>query len=406
MKEVNRLRYLTAGESHGPRLTGIVEGLPAGLPVSIKDINRQLARRQGGYGRGGRMKIEKDKIEILAGVRFSLTTGAPLALSIENKDFANWKDVMSAEGPAEEKKRIVRPRPGHADLAGGIKYLHKDLRNVLERSSARETAMRVAICTLGRMLVSQFQVHIFSHILALGSVSVEEKIKDISYQEIEKEASASSVSCGHAATSSAMIDEVDRAHREGDSLGGVIEVIALNPVPGLGSHVQWDRRLDSRLAGALMSIQGVKGVEVGDGFASTKKMGSQVHDPIGLDEEQKLYRPTNRAGGLEGGMTNGEPIVLRLAMKPIPTLTRPLKSVDILSFEENQAAAERSDTCAVPAAAVVAEAIVAWELALAYREKFGGDSMEEMTGAYKKYCQLVEEYLEGHWKGIPDLGEE
>lgn len=392
------MRYLTAGESHGPCLTAMVEGLPSHMPVAVEDINIQLARRQEGYGRGERMKIEKDEVEILSGVRFSRTTGGPLTLQILNKDFESWKDVMSVQGPAVTRRRIHCPRPGHADLAGGIKYLHRDLRDVLERSSARETAIRVASCTLGRMLLKHFGVHVFSYVLAIGSVKVPEESRYLSYEDLEREAAASPVSCPHAESSLAMIEEIERARQQGDSLGGIIELVALNLVPGLGSHVQWDRRLDGRLARALMSIQGIKGVEIGEGFASAYKRGSQVHDPICLDEKKKIYRSSNRAGGLEGGITNGEPLVLRLAMKPIPTLTRPLPSIDLDTFSERPAQAERSDTCAVPAAAVVAETVVAWELALAYREKFSGDSLEEMIGAYKHYCCLVEDYLAGKWK--------
>ncbi len=382
------LRYLSAGESHGPCLTGIIEGFPAGLQLDLEYINLQLARRQGGYGRGGRMKIEKDRVEVAGGVRFSYTTGAPLALNIPNHDFSNWQQEMSAmeEAPAD-LKIVTQPRPGHADLPGGLKYDHEDLRNVLERASARETAIRVAIGNVARLLLTEVGIHIYSHILAIGGI--EAASKGQSHQEIESQASKSLLYCADSSAEQKMIKKIDEAKEAGNSLGGVFEVIALNVPPGLGSHVHWDRRLDGLLAGAFMSIQAVKGVEIGQGFATATSSGSKVHDEIFYDQEKGYHRLTNNAGGIEGGLSNGSPIVVRAALKPIPTLYQPLRSIDMSTHTEHKAQVERSDICAVPAASVVGEAVLAWELAAVFLEKFGGDNLAEIKNNYRRYKEYL-----------------
>lgn len=398
------MRYLSAGESHGPALLGIIEGLPAGLAVDEDYINGQLARRQGGYGRGGRMSLEKDRIKILSGVRFGKTTGSPLSLMIENKDWANWQEVMSVDPRQEtEERKLTSPRPGHADLAGGIKYLRRDLRDVLERASARETALRTAVGAVAALLLANFGISVAAHVLAVGDVWV-------SVQALARSAGANSAGANSAGTirektagslfycldaeaERLMREKVDEAGARGDTLGGVFEVMVEGLPPGLGSHVHWDRRLDGRLAGALMSIPGIKGVEIGLGFAAAAKPGSQVHDAITLDGEGRLCRSGNNAGGLEGGISNGQPLLLRAAMKPIPTLQRPLLSVDLADRKVKDAAVERGDICAVPAAAVVGEAVVAWEVALAFMEKFPGDTLTEMTVAWQHYLELVKDYL-------------
>ncbi len=384
------LRYISAGESHGPCLTGIVEGLPANVPLEVEEINRQLARRQQGYGRGGRMKIEKDRVEITAGLRFSRTTGSPLSFLLHNRDYENWREKMDPVGKAPKGlEAVTRPRPGHGDLAGGLKYRQEDLRNILERASARETAMRVAVGSAARLFLREFGLHIYSHVTAIGGV--EAPPLALSHEEAEARAEASPVRCAHEGASREMVARIDAAREEGDSLGGIFQVVALGVPVGLGSHVQPDRRLDGRLAQAFMSIQAVKGVEVGLGFAAAGLPGSRVHDEIFYDGEKGYYRKTNRAGGLEGGITNGAPLVIRAALKPIPTLLKPLRSVDMATRQAFSAQVERSDTCAVPAGAVVGEAALAWELARAFLEKFGGDSLEETGGNYRSYL----EYLQG-----------
>jgi chorismate synthase len=387
------LRFLTAGESHGRALTGILEGLPAGLELSTGDIDGELARRQGGHGRGGRMKIESDRAEILAGVRWGLTLGSPITLAIENRDWENWQEGMSAEaGHGGAIKPVTRPRPGHADLAGALKYGHRDIRNVLERSSARETAMRVALGAAAKKFLSEFGVSLGSHVTAIGPVGASTE-GDLA--ELFKAAEVSPVRCPDRAASEEMVRLIDRAGEEGDSLGGVFEVFALGVPPGLGSHVHWDRRLDGRLAQALMSIQAVKGVEAGLGFEAARRFGSKAMDeivPAGKGSAVPFTRKSNNAGGIEGGMSNGMPIVLRAAMKPIPTLKRPLKSVDIETGKAVEAAYERSDVCAAPAAAVIAEAMAALVLAGAFLEKFGGDSMEETGRNHASYMESVREF--------------
>ncbi|MHB1125388.1 MAG: chorismate synthase [Bacillota bacterium] len=381
------LRYLTAGESHGPCLTAVIEGLPAGIPLTADDIDRYLARRQQGYGRGGRMLIEQDRVRFSAGIRGGLTLGGPVALTLENRDWANWSEIMDPGTGADVQAKVVtRPRPGHADLAGGIKYRHRDMRNILERASARETAARVAVGAVAIKLLLLLDIEMVAHVVQIGEACVE---REIAWLEIVENTPTSPVFCADGNAGAEMMAVIDRAKHAGDSLGGVFEVVVRHLPVGLGSHVHWDRRLDGRLAGALMSIPAIKGVEIGSGFRGAALPGSQVHDEIRFDSQRGYYRPTNRAGGLEGGITNGEHLVIRAAMKPIPTLMKPLGSVDIQTKETFQAAVERSDVCAVPAASVVGQAAVAWELAQAVIEKFGGDHMEEIRERLIKYGEYI-----------------
>ncbi|GAB7387515.1 chorismate synthase [Bacillaceae bacterium] len=386
------MRYLTAGESHGPQLTAIIEGMPSQLSLSVEKINEQLARRQKGYGRGRRMQIETDQVRIVGGVRHGKTTGAPIALVIENKDWKHWQAVMSVEPlpEGEDKRRVSRPRPGHADLNGGIKYGHRDLRNVLERSSARETAARVACGAVARQLLEEFGIQIGGHVIEIGGVKAQRI--DVPLAELIRITEESPVRCLDKEAEKKMIERIDEAKEAGDSLGGVVEVIVEGVPVGLGSHVHWDRKLDAAIARAILSIQAFKGVEFGIGFAAASLPGSQVHDEIAWDERRGYYRKTNRAGGFEGGMTTGMPIVVRGVMKPIPTLYKPLQSVDIDTKEPFAASIERSDNCAVPAACVVAENAVAWEVACALREKFGGDSLAEMRENWQNYLKRVERF--------------
>ncbi|MDD2421382.1 MAG: chorismate synthase [Heliobacteriaceae bacterium] len=381
---MGRLRYLTAGESHGPALTVIVEGMVAGLPVSAREIDRQLARRQQGYGRGGRMRIENDRVTVLAGVRGGETTGGPVCLQVANRDWPNWAPVMA---PGEEavltEKQVTAPRPGHADLPGALKYGHQDIRNVLERASARETAARVAAGALAHRLLAELQVAVYSHVVAIGGVRNREGLpadwSAADWAAFAARVEGSPVRCAGKAAEAQMMQAIDRAKAGGDSLGGIIELITLGLPVGLGSHVHGDRRLDGRIAGSLMAIPGIKGVEIGLGFAATELPGSQVHDEIYYAASRGFYRETNRAGGIEGGMTNGEPVVVRVAMKPIPTLLKPLHTVDLTSRQPVKAAVERSDTCAVPAAAVVAEAVLALVLADAVLAVTGGDHLAQVV---------------------------
>lgn len=385
------LRYLTAGESHGKGLVAILEGIPAGLKLSTDDIDRQLKRRQAGYGRGKRMEIEKDKVEIISGVRLGKTLGSPIALLVKNLDWENWHEVMTAEESKATSQNIsplTHPRPGHADLAGAIKYDFDDLRNVLERASARETAVRVAIGAICRKFLSEFKIRIYSRVIQIG------RIKDVnqwpltkaSYQMIED----SPLRCLDKTTETKMIALIDSAKEKGDTLGGVFEVIILNLPVGLGSYVQWDLKLDARLAYALMSIQAIVGVEIGLGFTAAEKFGSQVQDEIFYEQsEKRFFRPTNNAGGIEGGMSNGEPITLRAAMKPISSLGKPLSSIDIVSKEPVKAIKERADICALPAASVIGEAVASFEIAKAMRDKFGGDSLAETKRNYSGYLDYV-----------------
>ncbi len=384
------LRFLTAGESHGPALTAILEGIPANLPLSEEDLDRHLARRQLGYGRGGRMQIEKDRVAFLSGVRWGKTLGSPVTLSVENRDWANWDKKMSPS--AEDRVEgiaVTHPRPGHADLSGVIKYRQDDARNILERSSARETAARVAVGALCRKFLADLGIEVFGYVVELGGVTAADDGNDL--RDRFARAEESPCRTFDKVAEKAMIERIDQAKTAGDSLGGVVEVVVLGAPVGLGSYVHWDRRLDGRLAQAVMSIQAFKGVEIGLGFEAARLPGSRVHDEIGYEGDRFLRR-SNRAGGLEGGMTNGEAIVVRGAMKPIPTLYQPLQTVDLATKEAFAATVERSDVCAVPAAAVVAEAVVAIELADAVLEKFGGDAMEEVQENIAAYLRHVQSF--------------
>jgi chorismate synthase len=384
------LRYLTAGESHGQCLTAILEGIPSGLPLRAEQIDHDLARRQKGYGRGGRMRIEQDRVDFLAGVRKGHTLGNPITLLIRNKDWENWKEIMSPEpGPPATEKVVTCPRPGHADLVGAIKYNHRDIRNVLEKASARETAIRVAVGAVAKRLLAEFGMNVYSYTVAIGGVTVALG-KDLSVEEAFERAEKSDVRCPDEAISEKMVARIREAKHKGDTLGGIFEVVVTNPPLGLGSYAQWDRRLTGRLAMALMSIQAMKGVEVGMGFEAAQRFGSEVHDEIFYD--QGFTRGSNNAGGLEGGITTGQPIVLRTAMKPISTLYNPKKSVDILTKQPVEATIERSDICTVPAAGVVGEAVVAYEMASAFIEKFGGDTLQEMRRNYDAYQDYVKRF--------------
>jgi chorismate synthase len=370
------LRFLDAGESHGPALAVIVDGLPAGLPVGRAALDADLRRRQGGHGRGGRMQIENDAVEILSGIRHGLTLGGPVALVIRNRDHESWRDVMSPDPQPDEarsRRALRHPRPGHADLAGALKYETADLRNVVERSSARETATRVAAGGLARALLHALGVAVRSHVLQIGSAVAAGPAPWDALDAVDQ----SPVRCPDPGAARAMVAAIDEAKRAGDTVGGAFEVVARGVPPGLGSFAQWDRRLDGRLAQALMSIQAVKAVALGAGFEAAAAPGSAFHDEIVHDAARGLHRATNRAGGIEGGVSNGEEIRARAVVKPIPSLPRPLRSVDLATMEARPASFERSDTCVVPAAAVVGEAMVAWVLADAALEKFGGDSLAE-----------------------------
>ncbi|MGG3282418.1 chorismate synthase [Paenibacillus solani] len=387
------LRFLTAGETHGPQLTTIIEGLPSNLELDFEALNFQLHRRQKGYGRGRRMQIEKDTAQILGGVRHGYTTGAPIALVVQNNDWKHWQNIMNVEpieGNDEAKRRVHRPRPGHADLNGGLKYNLKDLRNVLERSSARETTVRVAVGAIARQFLAQFGVKVAGQVIRIGEI--EAPPHNLPIDELIERTEASSVRVVDEETEKKMEAYIDEIKKEGDSIGGVVECIIEGLPVGLGSHVQYDRKLDGRIAQGVMSINAFKGVEVGIGFEAGELRGSQVHDEIMYSEERGYYRATNRLGGFEGGMTNGMPIVVRGVMKPIPTLYKPLQSVDIDTKEAFTAQVERSDACAVPAASVVMEHVVTWEVAKAFLEKFGGDSMEEIHANYQNYLKQLENY--------------
>ena len=401
------LRFSTAGESHGKALVTIVEGLPAGLPVSAEWVDRELARRMLGYGRGARMKIERDRIEWLSGLRAGETLGSPIAMLIHNRDWANWEDVMAYEASQEvgelRRRRVTRPRPGHADLAGMLKYDRIDARDILERASARETTARVAAGALAKRLLDEFGVEIGSHVLSMGGIRAAPADLPVPLNEASDR---SEVRVLDPAAEAAIIRRIDAAKNAGDTLGGEVEVVARGVVVGLGSHVSWDRKLDGRLAGMMMSIPAVKGVEIGMGFEAARRPGSEVHDPIEggagapwaggqrgsgavSDSRGGFHRPTNNAGGLEGGMTTGEPVVVKLAMKPIATLMSPLATVDLQSGEPAKAVSERSDITAVPAMGVIAEALVAIALADAMLEKFGGDSLREMRRNYDGYVAAL-----------------
>jgi chorismate synthase len=387
------LRFLTAGESHGPMLTAIVEGVPAGFAVSVEQINQDLARRQKGYGRGGRMAIERDEVRVLSGVRFGLTTGSPVTLTVENRDFKNWHKRMSID-PADRGAAhpVTRPRPGHADLAGALKYHLDDIRDVLERASARETTARVAVGSLARQLLSPFGIDVLGYVVSIGA-TLAKAPATADLRALREAAEQSPVRVLDREAETAIIAEIDACKQAGDTLGGVVEVVATGLPVGLGSHVQWDRKLDGRLAYALLSLQSAKGVELGLGFRAAALRGSALHDEIGYDKEaQRFLRLSNNSGGTEGGMSTGEPLRVRVAFKPLSTLMQPLRSVDIKTKEPALGTIERSDVCAVPAAAVIAETVVAFELAKALLEKFGGDSLVEITRNYEGYCKQIKHF--------------
>lgn len=389
------LRFETAGESHGQCLVATLTGLPAGIPISLDFLNRELWRRQQGYGRGGRMKIETDRVEIVSGVRHSKTIGSPIAIIIENKDWKNWTEALPVEdidGAEDKRKPVTRPRPGHADLAGCIKYNFQDARYVLERASARETAARVAVGALAKTFLAQFDIGILSHVIGVGGARLE---RQATWEEVEALSQRDEVTlgCVDADTEAKMKEFVDQAYRTGDTAGGVFEVIAHNVPPGLGSHITWDTRLDGRLAQAIVSMQAVKGVEIGFAAEGAASFGSRVQDTIHYNrEEREFTRGANRAGGLEGGMTNGQDILVRGFLKPISTLRRPLESVDLATREPALAAYERSDVCVVPAAGVIGESMVAIVLAQAFLEKFGGDSLDETRRNFEGYKEQVKSF--------------
>lgn len=385
------LRWLTAGESHGPELVAILEGMPAGLRLLAEHIDEDLARRQRGYGRGGRMKIESDRVSFTGGVRGGETLGSPIAMRIVNRDHESWLSRMPAGPFPEPPEPLTRPRPGHADLAGGLKYDRHDLRDVLERASARETAARVAVGAVCKVMLGGIGIRILSQVVRIGPALAD--TTKLSLDEVGSRARSSEMGCADPNAEALMRDAIKQAAHDGDTLGGMFEVITTGVPAGLGSHVHWDRKLDGRLAQALMSIQAIKAVEIGAGAAVAMRRGSEVHDPIAYDPEQKRFdRPSNGAGGLEGGITNGMPIVCRAAMKPIATLKRALPSVDVVTKAPFDAAHERSDVCAVPAAAVVGEAMVAFVVAHAVLEKFGGDSIAELSRNIASYRTQLEAY--------------
>ncbi len=382
------LRLITAGESHGPGLTCIVEGMPAGLELSPEDLNRDMSRRQLGHGRGGRMKIERDSAEVTGGVRHGRTLGGPIALQVGNRDYANWEERMNPWPVAEQVDEVHLPRPGHADLVGTQKYKQSDVRNILERASARETAARVAGGSVCKAFLRALGVSVYSHVIQIASIHAPERERALTAGDFA-DVDSSPVRCLDADASKAMVREIDKLRKENESLGGVFEVQAFGLVPGLGSHVSWEERLDGRLAMAICSIQALKGAAIGDAFTVAGVPGSQAHDEIFYSEERGYYRETNHSGGLEGGMTTGLPLLVRGAMKPLPTLTKPLRSVDTQTHEPAQALRERTDSCTVPAAGVVAEAMVALVLAEAYRRKFGGDHIDDVLGAVSAYTDRI-----------------
>ncbi len=397
------LRYLTAGESHGPCLTMVIDGVPAGFPIQIEKINHDLWRRQQGYGRGGRMLIEKDEAQVRSGIRWGETIGAPVALGIENRDWKNWTKKMSAlPEDRDEKIAVTKPRPGHADLNGALKYDRSDIRDILERASARETVARTAVGSFAKQLLAPFEIRIMGYIRSIGNVLA--NLDRLSFNEIYARSEESPVRTADPEAEEKMIALIEECKREGNTLGGIFEVVVLGLPPGLGSHTQWDRKLDGRLARALMSIQAMKGVEIGLGFEMARRRGSEVHDEIFFDPSKDVsegtprvvptgfYRGSNNSGGTEGGMSNGAPVIARVAMKPISTLMSPLQSVDLRSKQPADASVERSDVCAAPAAAVVGESVVAFEVARAFLEKFGGDSLREVRRNYENYLEQIKNY--------------
>jgi chorismate synthase len=397
------LRYFTAGESHGPCLTMIIDGVPAGFSIDVAAINHDLWRRQQGYGRGGRMLIEKDEVQLRSGIRWGETLGSPVALGIENRDWKNWTKKMSAAPEdRDEKIAVTKPRPGHADLTGVLKYDRADIRDILERASARDTVSRTAVGSFTKQLLSPFGIRIMGYIRSIGNVA--SATDGLTFEEIYARAEESPVRTADKVAEEKMIALIEECKKEGNTLGGIFEVVTLGLPPGLGTHTQWDRKLDGRLAQALMSIQAIKGVEIGLGFEMARRRGSQVHDEIFFDPAKMVtegtprivptgfYRGSNNSGGTEGGMTNGAPLVIRVAMKPISTLMSPLQSVDLRSKQAADASVERSDVCAAPAAAVVGESVVAFELANAFLEKFGGDSLREIQRNYERYLEQIKSY--------------
>lgn len=389
------MRYLTAGESHGPQLTAILEGLPAGMPLTAEDINTELSRRQQGYGRGRRMQIEKDMVEITSGVRHGYTLGSPIALVVKNNDWKHWTKIMGSEpldaGEEEEiKRKVTRARPGHADLNGALKYGHRDMRNVLERSSARETTVRVAAGAAAKKLLSLAGIYVVGYVVEIAGIKA--AANNLSLEEIKERSEKSPVRTIDPDAEREMMQAIDDAKKNGDSIGGVVEVIATGMPPGVGSYVHYDCKLDAKLAAAIVSINAFKGVEFGIGFEAARKPGSEVHDEILWNHEKGFYRKTNRLGGFEGGMTTGMPIIVRGVMKPIPTLYKPLMSVDIETKEPFAASIERSDSCAVPAAAVVAENVVAWELASALVDQFYSDRFETFVEEIRKQREFAREF--------------
>jgi chorismate synthase len=389
------LSFRTAGESHGQALIALVEGIPAHLPIDFEFIDHELKRRQGGYGRGGRMKIERDQVRFLSGVRHGKTIGSPIAMMIENRDWPNWEEVMAARevlGDAATRRRVTRPRPGHTDLAGSLKYNHTDARNILERSSARETAARVAAGGVAKVFLKTFGIEVLSHTTAIGTARVPEGFA-VSWTQLEAIRDDEIVRCVLPDVAQEMVKEIERAQKDGDTVGGTFEVVARGVPVGLGSHTGWDTRLDGRLAQAVMCVNAVKAVEIGQGVRIAYSRGSQAHDEIAYDNQQRrFYHLTNRAGGVEGGITNGEEVRVVGYLKPIPTLKKALRSVDIVSKEPFLAQHERSDTCTVPAAGVIGESMVALVLATAFLEKFGGDSIQECTRNYKGYLDQLRAY--------------
>jgi chorismate synthase len=397
------LRYFTAGESHGPCLTIIIDGVPAGFAVDLSKINHDLWRRQQGYGRGGRMLIEKDEVQFRSGIRWGETLGSPVAFGIENRDWKNWTKKMSAAPEdRDETIAVTKPRPGHADLNGVLKYDRSDIRDILERASARDTVSRTAVGSFCKQLLSPFGIRVMGYIRSIGNVT--SNLDGLSYEETYARAEASPVRTADSAAEEKMIALIEECKKEGNTLGGIFEIVALGIPPGLGTHTQWDRKLDGRLAQSLMSIQAIKGVEIGLGFEIARRRGSQVHDEIFFDPAKMVtegtprivptgfYRGSNNSGGTEGGMSNGAPLVVRVAMKPISTLMSPLQSVDLRSKQPTDASVERSDVCAAPAAAVVGESVVAFELANAFLDKFGGDSLREIRRNYESYLEQIKNF--------------
>lgn len=380
------LRFLTAGESHGKSLTAIVDGVPSNLSISPEFINAQLKRRQQGYGRGGRMDIERDEVEITAGVRSGMTLGSPIGLIIANRDWENWSDKMSVDNPNAATEKLTKPRPGHADLSGILKYGLDDVRNVLERASARETAARVAVGAIAKSFLAEFGITVESSVTGIGHVTTAETVLATGGSAI---ADKSPVRCLDDVAGAAMMKAIDAAAKAGDTLGGTFELVIFGLPAGIGSYVQWDKKLDGRLAKAVMSIQAIKGFEIGDGFALAGRPGSEAHDEIFYEPDRGYFRKTNRAGGIEAGMTDGSPVRLRAVMKPIPTLKKRLATVDIATKKPAEAIHERSDACAVPAASVVAEAVAAIEIMGAVLEKFGGDSMDDIMNSYRSYLERI-----------------